>query len=173
LPDYENIADKPVRCGRCGAFFHVTIADGRVRGDDYQGKINVDEVVGIQIQSNVAESSACLKEAIISFNGGANRAATVMARAALEVALQWAGFTDRYLDNKIDHAVRSRAIRAADEEQAEHVRLIGNFGAHGTGASYVPSDRDVTPPIARAAVEFSADLIRRVIAWHSGGGTPV
>jgi hypothetical protein len=153
-------------CRECGSLNKVTIEYGQVRRTDYEGKIRVDQVIDSQIQTYVAEASGCLQDAIISLNGGANRAATVMARAALEVTLVYAGFATGDLYTKIDRAVTAGALTQHDKEQAESVRLIGNSGAHPLGASYVPGDGPVDPAIAEAQIRFASTLIKKLIAWN-------
>lgn len=125
------------------------------------------EVTDSNVQTNVPEAGACLQEAVLSLNGGLNRAATVMARAALEVTLEWAGFDDRELAGKIGSAVTRHALGDFDRRQAENVRLIGNFGAHGTVASYVPDDGRMSTAMAEAATKLSFELVRKVVLWRS------
>ena len=131
--------------------------------------MTIEEVTNIVLQDRTPQASACFQEAVNSLNANAPRAAMVMARAALELTLEYAGFTENRLVDKIPHAIRQLAMDNADQAQAEMVRLIGNVGAHGDLSVYVPLDVPMTQPIAEAAIKVSFTLALKVLQWKEGG----
>jgi hypothetical protein len=161
-------------CSRCGNEFEIDTDRGHMIRREDHGILRLDALVKPEIQSNVPESSACLQEGTIALNGGARRAAAVMARAALEVCLEWAGFTRQKLVEKIDDAVAANALAGYDKIRAGNSRLIGNFGAHGTCASYAPDDGLMKPSDAKFSLELSSDLVQNLIKWKlsQAGGSP-
>lgn len=167
-PDYDNVSLLEVHCSHCRAVNVITTSHGRVTELSYKGILKQDTIINIEIQSNVPEASGCLQEAIIAVNNGAFRAAAVMSRAALEVSLEYASFDDDMLFEKASHAVIAEAFTAYDYHKAENVRLIGNFGAHGSCARYVPEDALMTEADAKYIVELSSELIRKLIKWRLG-----
>ena len=173
-PHYDAIANLALSCSRCGNEFEVDTDRGHmVRREDY-GILRLDALVKPEIQSNVPESSACLQEGTIALNGRGFRAAAVMARAALEVCLEWAGFTKQHLVDKIDDAVAAKALTDYDKIRASNSRVIGNFGAHGTCASYVPGDGLMKVSDAKFSLELSSELVQILIKWKTSqpGGCP-
>jgi hypothetical protein len=128
--------------------------------------LKYDELINADMQTNVSEASACIQEAVLSVNNDAFRAAMVMARAALEVTLEYAGFHATRLVDKVSEAVTSGALTTHDKTRAINVRLIGNFGAHGSAAQYVPGDDQMTKTDAKYAVEASSELVKKIIRWR-------
>jgi Domain of unknown function (DUF4145) len=172
-PHYDSIAHFPLTCSHCGNEFEINTDRGRPLSRDDFGILRFDVLITAEIQSNVPESSACLQEGTIALNGRGYRAAAVMARAALEVCLEWAGFTTQKLVDKIDAAVSANALVDYDRERATNSRLIGNFGAHGTCASYAPGDGLMKVSDAKFSLELSSELVQTLIRWkmsQTGGG---
>lgn len=164
-PDYDNVTSFEIICPNCKGTNVVTTSRGRIAERLYKGILRHDRLVDINMQTEVPEASACIQEAVISVNNDAFRAATVMARAALEVTLEYAGFNADKLYQKVIDAVSTGALLDYDKKRAENIRLIGNFGAHGSCARYIPEDAKMTQPDAKYVVEISAQLIKKLITW--------
>ncbi len=162
-PEYDNISSFDVHCGHCGGINTVTTNRGRVVDRQYKGRLKIDAMTNADMQSRIPEASACIQEAVLCVNYDAFRAAMVMARAALEVTLTYFGFTEYELRNKVESAVTTRILNAHDATRATNVRLIGNFGAHGSVARYVPGDDQMTVTDAKYAVEASSELIKKLL----------
>jgi hypothetical protein len=128
-----------------------------------------DELINSDMQTRIPEASACIQEAAICVNNDAFRGAMVMARAALEVTLEWAGFHNHLLSDKVASAVAAGALSAHDQTRATNVRLIGNFGAHGSAAQYVPGDEQMTITDAKYAVEASSETVKKILRWRPPG----
>lgn len=165
-PQYDHVTSLPIRCRYCGGISEVTTSNGRITQRLYKGILKQDEVITIDMQSNVPEASALIQEAVICVNNGAFRGAAVMARGALEVALHYASFDSFSLSEKAFNAVTAEALTDYDYQRAENVRLIGNFGAHGSCAQYVPGDAQMNENDAKYIVELSSELVQRLIAWR-------
>jgi len=166
-PEYDSVTLLEVCCPHCKAINVVTTSHGRIAERLYKGVLKYDDLVNIDMQTNIPEASACIQEAVICVNNEAYRGATVMARAALEVTLEYAGFNANMLVRKAMDAVNAEAISRYDRTRAENVRLIGNFGAHGSCARYVRDDAQMTQADAKYVVELSSELIKKLIVWRS------
>jgi hypothetical protein len=116
------------------------------------------------MQTRIPEASACIIEASLCVNYDAIRAAMIMGRAALEVTLTYFGFNDYWLKDKVTSAVRAGVLSNHDETRATNVRLIGNYGAHGLVAQYVPGDDQMSITDAKYAVEASSELIKKLLS---------
>jgi len=165
-PQYDNISGIEVRCSHCGVTNVVTTNRGRVFERQYKGVLRYDELINADMQANVPEASACIQEAALCVNNDCFRAATVMARAALEVTLEYAGFNRDRLIDKVSDAVSAGALTDHDKTRAENVRLIGNFGAHGSSARYVPGDAQMERTDAKYSVEASSELVKKIVRWR-------
>lgn len=161
-PEYDNVSID-LRCPHCGGISTVTTNRGRVVERTYKGRLKFDVLTNLDMQTRIPEASACIIEAALCVNYDAFRGAMVMGRAALEVALIYFGFNDYYLTDKVESAVRAGVLNNHDETRATHVRLIGNFGAHGSVAQYVPGDDQMTVTDAKYAVEASSELIKKLL----------
>jgi hypothetical protein len=167
LPAYENISNQEFRCANCKGVMVVTTSHGVLYKTEYKGLMKFDELINIDVQTNVPEASACIQEATICVNNDAKRAAMVMARAALEVTLKYAGFTAQYLSDKVKGAIQANALTGNDKTRAKHVRLIGNFGAHGSSAAqYASGDEQTQLTDAEFAVKISSELVRKLVQWR-------
>lgn len=144
----------------------VTTSRGRVFERQYRGVLRYDELINADIQTNVPEASACIQEAVLCVNNDSFRAAMVMARAALEVTLEYAGFNRERLVDKVTDAVSRGVLTDHDRTRATNVRLIGNFGAHGSSARYVPGDAQMTRTDAKYSVEASSELVKKIVRWR-------
>jgi len=69
-------------------------------------------------------------EAEICLYAAAYRAAAVMARAAVEEALEVIGFTQRTLEDRIEEALTQKKIGREEYAVAHGSRLIGNGAIH-------------------------------------------
>jgi hypothetical protein len=165
-PAYSDIPSLELHCQHCGGTTIVTTSRGRIADQRYGVVVKYDELIDADMQTNVPEASACILEAAICINNDAKRAATVMARAALEVTLEYAGFDKEKLYEKVTDAVSAGAITDYDQKRAENVRLIGNFGAHGSSARYVPEDANMNKTDAKYTVEVASELIKKIIRWR-------
>lgn len=165
-PEYDDISSLEIRCQYCGGANIVTTSRGRVYDRQYMGVLKYDELIDSDMQTDVPEASACIQEAVLSVNNNAFRAAMIMARAALEVTLQFAGFTDYYLIDKVSSAVTGGVLSPHDRTRATNVRLIGNFGAHGSSARYVPQDAQMSKTDAKYAVEASSEIVKKIVQWR-------
>lgn len=162
-PEYDNIPSLDVQCRHCGGINTVTTSRGRVVERQYKGRLRIDQMTSTDMQSRIPEASACIQEAVLCVNYDAFRAAMVMARAALEVTLSYFGFNDYELKEKVNSAVTAGVLTNHDATRATNVRLIGNFGAHGSVARYVPGDEQMTVTDAKYAVEASSELIKKLL----------
>ena len=99
---------------------------------------------------------AALREAKVCLAAGANVAAAIMARRALEDFVNANGATGKNLFRKIESLVTSQIITPKQREFAEGTRVVGNDAAHGNGEE--DPLRDVTKADAEEAVSFVETL---------------
>jgi len=99
---------------------------------------------------------SALKEAKVCLAAGANIAAAIMARRALEDFVNANGATGNNLFRKIESLVKNQVLTPAQGALAEGTRLVGNDAAHGNGEE--DPLRDVTKEDAEEAVSFVEKL---------------
>ena len=103
--------------------------------------ISLDQNIPEEVVRFWSEVELCLYAA-------ANRAAVVMARSAVEEALEQKGLTDRVLDTRIKRALDIGLVDHDEYSIAQGSRLIGNGAVH---EATVVSSGDAVAAIAAAA----------------------
>lgn len=120
---------------------------------DWEPKRVVGKVI-LDIPQHIANPA---DEAYKCHSIGADRAATLLARAVIEASAKEKGISKGTLADKIDKLAEQGHVRQLLADAAHEVRHIGNDMAHGDFAV-----ADITSDDAQDALDFMEDFLREL-----------